>query len=323
MALQFPVDLEDTKYEARVSFQAIKLKSVDVAAIFNNAPSPVGYGEGQVDRQLASAAGITNNSLTTTKAQALEAMNGTDPSLQTIESGEGIDQRLDKCILYLPQAVQINDAAAYDNVDLGVLGSSVAAGLQAGNAVIPSLMNATVEGIDSFVDTLTGNAPLGTPVGRLAVTRAANKIPSDAARGAVRSQTRVSVNPNTRALFKSVPLREFTFTFKMIPTSKTETQNIKDIVSFFRSELYPEVIKIGNINAGYEFPNVFEINMYYKKTNNRLATKLLPSYLRNFTATYNSSGMGFLEGGDFTEVDISMTFVESSTLHKELIGKGY
>jgi hypothetical protein len=33
--------------------------------------------------------------------------------------------------------------------------------------------------------------------------------------------------------------------------------------------------------------------------------------------------MGFLEGGDFTEVDISMTFVESSTLHKELIGQGY
>ena len=87
MALQFPVDLEDTKYEARVSFQAIKLKSVDVAAIFNNAPTPVGYGEGQVDAGLASAAGITNNSVTTTKAQALEAMNGTDPSLQTIESG--------------------------------------------------------------------------------------------------------------------------------------------------------------------------------------------------------------------------------------------
>lgn len=322
MALQFPVDLEDTKYEARVSFQAIKLRSVDVAAIFGNAPTITGYDEGQVDPSSARAAGLSNTR-SNSRSDTIRAMNGDNADQQTIQSGEVIERRLGKCTLFLPQAVQINDAAAYDNVDLGILGASVASGLQAGNAVVPSLMNAAVEGIDSFVDTLTGNAPLGTPVGRLAVTRAANKIPSDAARGAVRSATRTSVNPNTRALFKSVPLREFTFTFKMIPTSKTETQNIKEIVNFFRTELYPEVIKIGNINAGYEFPNVFEINMYYKNTSNRLATRILPSYLRNFTATYNSGSMGFLEGGDFTEVDISMTFVESSTLHKELIGQGY
>ena len=318
MALQFPIDLQDTKYEARVSFQALKLKSVDVAAIFGQAQRVSGYGAGAVDPRLARAAGIS-----TTPRAAIDALNGNGKDIETIESGEAIEQRLKTCTLYLPQAIQINDAAAYDNVDLGILGASVGAGLQAGNAVVPSLMNSAVEGIDSFVDTLTGSAPLGTPAGRLAVTRAANKIPSDGARGAVRSNTRTSVNPNTRALFKSVPLREFTFTFKMIPTSKTETQNIKEIVNFFRTELYPEVIKIGNINAGYEFPNVFEIIMYYKNTSNRLATRILPSYLRGFSATYNSSGMGFLEGGDFTEVDISMTFVESSTLHKDLIGKGY
>lgn len=317
MALQFPVDLQDTKYEARVSFQALKLKSVDVAAIFGQAQAVANFDN--VDPPLRRAAGLANPGA----SLSVRALNGEGPEIETIVTGEQVDQRLGTCTLYLPQAIQINDGAAYDNVDLGILGASAAAGLQAGQAVVPALMNATVEGIDSFVDTLTGNAPLGTPVGRLAVTRAANKIPSDGARGAVRSATRVSVNPNTRALFKSVPLREFTFTFKMIPTSKTETQNIKEIINFFRTELYPEVIKIGSINAGYEFPNVFEIIMYYKNTSNRLATRILPSYLRNFTATYNSSGMGFLEGGDFTEVDISMTFIESSTLHKGLIGKGY
>ena len=63
--------------------------------------------------------------------------------------------------------------------------------------------------------------------------------------------------------------------------------------------------------------------MYYRDPSQGLATRILPSYLRNFSATYNSSGMGFLDGGDFTEVDVSMTFIESSTLHKKLIGKGY
>ena len=143
-------------------------------------------------------------------------------------------------------------------------------------------------------------------------------------RGAVRSGTRTTINPNTRALFNSVPLREFAFNFKLIPTSRDETQVIKDIIKFFRTELYPEVITIGNdggITAGYELPNIFQIKMEYKEQK-QLATKILPSYLRNFSATYNASSMGFLEGGDFSEVDISMSFVEGFTIHKELVQKG-
>ena len=108
----------------------------------------------------------------------------------------------------------------------------------------------------------------------------------------------------------------------MIPTSKKETEQIKGIIKFFRKELYPQVIPIREINAGYEFPNVFEIKMDYqnKKT---LATKILPSYLRNFSATYNASSMGFLEGGDFSEVDISMSFIEANTLHRDLVNEGF
>lgn len=133
----------------------------------------------------------------------------------------------------------------------------------------------------------------------------------------------MAVNPNTRALFKSVPLREFTFNFKMIPTSKDETKQIKGIIDFFRTNLYPEVIPLGDINAGYKFPNVFEITMTYTNKKDHLATKILPSYIKSFSATYNSSSMGFLEGGDFSEVDIAMSFVESSTLHRDLIKEGY
>ena len=76
---------------------------------------------------------------------------------------------------------------------------------------------------------------------------------------------------------------------------------------------------MGDIPAGYKFPHVFTIDLKYKDKN--IATKILPSYIKTFNATYNASGMGFLEGGDFSEVDITMTFMESGTLHKELVQK--
>lgn len=310
MALQFPMDT-NIKYEAKVSFQALKLKAIDVASLF-------------------SASGI--NLVGSTGGRGSEAehrsLNGDDAGVNTIVgTGQEIEARLGTCTLFLPQSIQFNDAAQYDNMDLGILGAGTEAGLKAGSALIPTLVDETVKGVRSIIDGITGGTALGTPLGRLAVTRAANLIPSGEARGAVRSGTRTAINPNTRALFKQIPLREFTFNFKMLPSSKEETKNIKDIIKFFRTEMYPEVIKMGSgpgaISAGYEFPNVFEINMYYGDVNNQLASRILPSYLRNFTTTYNASGMGFYEGGDFTEVDITMTFVESSTLHKALIAEGY
>ena len=76
---------------------------------------------------------------------------------------------------------------------------------------------------------------------------------------------------------------------------------------------------MAGINAGYKFPNVFQIELKYDNKKERLATRILPSYIRSFSATYNALGMGFLEGGDFTEVDITMSFIESGTLHKGLV----
>ena len=318
--LQFPLDRSQINYEATVTFQAVELEAVDVSSIFR--------GGGKVARPINSpedaiAAGRAEIHAVgyTSDAQ----MQGDDASVQTLAgTGQRIKKMGSKATLYLPQAIQITDGAAYDNIDLGIMGSVTEAGMAAGASVGSAIADSVVEGVSSFVQAFTGGTALSGNTGRLAVTRAANFLPSEAARGAVRSGTRVSVNPNTRALFKSVPLREFTFTFKMIPTSKKETDAIKAIIKFFRTELYPEVFNIGStdIPGGYKFPNVFEISMYYKDIKNGLATKILPSYLRNFSATYNSSGMGFLEGGDFTEVDVSMTFIESSTLHKELVKDG-
>ena len=322
MALQFPLDTKEINYEAKVSFTPIKLQHTDVEGFFSSLGNE--FTIDNFDRGASATTGYSGEPQTLTrKRESVDAVNGETEGTETIVGTGQRGVRQSTITLFLPQAIQITDRADYENINLGVLGASTAAGLQAGQALIPTVVNNAAATVNSLIDTIVGGGALGTQAGRLATVRAAGLIPNEKVRGAVKSGSRVAVNPNTRTLFKEVPLREFTFTFKLIPTSLKETNAIKNIVKEFRTELYPEVIDIADIPAGYEFPNVFDIKMFYKNESNGLATKLLPSYLRSFTATYNSSSQAFFEGGDFTEVDISMVFVESSTMHKDRVKEGF
>ena len=129
--------------------------------------------------------------------------------------------------------------------------------------------------------------------------------------------------PNSRALFESVPLREFTFQFKLIPNSQKEAEAIKRIIKFFRTELYPEDTNPTGqgVSLGYKFPNKFDIRMSY--SGRRVATGILPAYLRDVTVAYNSGSMGFFYDGNFTDVDLNVSFLESRPLKKTEIAQGY
>jgi hypothetical protein len=320
---EFPLNNEEQKYEARITFTAREVQSFDVNFLFDIAQVVTTNTPGDERTQndlISDKDNVKNN------VAAVEAANKGAPDSQAMINATGEKFKggpKGKVSLYLPQAVQINDAASYSNVDLGIMGAGGAAAMAEGANLIPALIEGAGQSAASIIDAIMGRAPNSPDLAKLAVNRAAKFLPGEGMRGAVASATRVSVNPNTRALFKSVPLREFTFTFKMIPTSKKETEQIKGIIKFFRENLYPEVIDMGGIPAGFKFPHVFEISLKYAK-NKELATKILPSYIRSFAATYNASGMGFLEGGDFSEVDITMSFIESGTLHKKLVqSEGY
>ena len=54
--------------------------------------------------------------------------------------------------------------------------------------------------------------------------------------GAIESTSKITTNPNVRALFKNVPLRNFSFTFQLVPTSQQEARMVEDIIKIFREE---------------------------------------------------------------------------------------
>lgn len=226
-------------------------------------------------------------------------------------------------VLYLPAQINITDGANYEQAELGTIGALVADQMNKGVSALSAVEAAVKNQISTMVDLLTTNPTIATNAGRLAAVKVASMVSTTG--GNVASTVfRAAVNPNRRQLFRGVNLREFSFNFKMIANSAREAQEIDNIIKFFRTEMYPESVAIGeegSTSIGYVFPNLFDIVMSYN--GNQVATKIAPSFLRNVDVVYNPSSMGFHVDGKASEIDLRLVFAEERTLDKSDIKQGF
>lgn len=224
--------------------------------------------------------------------------------------------------LYLPQAVSFRDAADYNSaVELGVIGATAEAAVNQGQNIGAVVAGAARQSFSTFNDLMVGRTGLDQEAARLASARVARKFGGETGGNVAGSTLRTTVNPNKRTLFRAVNLREFSFQFKMIANSADEAEEIDKIIKFFRTELYPSTTGGGTELIGYNFPNLFDIEMSYN--NQKVATKIKPVYLRDIGTTYNPGNMGYHVDGKASEVDITLAFVEERTLNKQDIVEGF
>ena len=133
-----------------------------------------------------------------------------------------------------------------------------------------------MSGVGATASSLMGSESQAPELARLAMTKLSisKYLGGEGTALAVKQASGVTLNPNTRSLFKSVALREFAFQFKFIPLSKQEYDTVREIIKFFRHNLYPEniVIKIGEQDAsiGYKFPKRFHLKILYDDRENFL-----------------------------------------------------
>ena len=227
--------------------------------------------------------------------------------------------------LYLPRAIQIQDTVTYDNAfQLGLIGGAIEAGAGSPGGAVGAALGAIASEAGGFANTLLGRTGgMSSDAAGILSGKVAARIPGigDQAGGAIRSATRLTTNPNTRALFQSVPIRNFSFAFQLVPTSRAEARTIENIIKTFREELYPEALTAGGVNVGYRFPNRFLIKVKYNNTDIK-GIKFLPVYMQSFNATYNASTGGMHNDGRFSSVDISMAFTETRAIAKADVRDG-
>jgi len=238
--------------------------------------------------------------------------------------------------MYFPPSMSFVDNVAYDtNAELGTVGAATLAGMEGGASGFASAGRALMGEGKALLDVIKGgegsvnNLSEGaTDSLKLAVAKVNNRYnPSSAFRNAAALANRFIVNPNVRAIFRGVNIREFQFQFKLIATSPEEARTVQKIIKHFRKELYPRgfPVNFGSASAdiGYHFPNAFKIIFKFNGRRNKNLPKIKPAYLRSFNATINPTGGGFRNDGQPNEIDISMAFVEHETLKSLDIKKGF
>ena len=328
--LEYP--LHDTQdYKSCIEFGTIQEEGVDLKSLIGFGSlfgkNETIEGEEEVDG-VTGATRLTNNDNgeDIKTPQDVDDTQGKGDDVQpTFGIGDTNDinpQILRKCKMYLPAAIPFRDTASYENADLGMAGGIAEAGGNASQGLIQSLFSGVG---NTAAAAFTGGGAPG--LGRLAMTKVSvsKYLGGEGTQLAVKQAAGVTMNPNTRSLFKSVALREFAFQFKFIPLSEQEHKEVIKIIAFFRSELYPEDIEVqvGDTRAsiGYKFPKRFKIRILYNETENPNTPRILPCYLRDVTTTFNPSNQSMHANGEFGEIDMSLAFTETRTLsRKDIVG---
>lgn len=310
----FKFPLEDDGYKGKISFEAIKESYKTLPqTVFDGLVDATSTSETVTPGGPAGGAGIRSLQITRTKRlREIENLRGRQKTVTSnlpprIATGR-------KATLYLPQTLQFQDNIEYTNVDLGIVGSAAAKALgdpaATGRSVLGAIGNNLTPDFASIQEAF--NIGLRSEAAQVSALRLASKL-SPEVQGAIETTTGISLNPNRRSTLRGIGIRQFRFTFKMIPTSLDEANEIKQIVQFFREEMYPDTSNEG-LDAALRFPSKFIIKMFYD--NKKVATNILPSFLAGVDVVYNSSGMSFHSSGDFQETDISLNFVEERALTK-------
>lgn len=269
------------------------------------------------------------NDLSRASARAPDAIVNTPADYEAFEgrpsTPESVFSRFSRTngavTLYLPPQMTFNDGVEYQNVDLGIAGAAGERAIQSGasgSGVVGAMLSGALPDIDSVLEGLRGS--LGSETAALAALRTVGRV-SDTAANVVSSTTGVTLNPNRRTILRGVGIRNFNFTFNLIPTTRQEAESIKSIIDFFRTEIYPEDIDVGGVAVGYRFPNKFQITMRYG--GRRIAHGILPCFLQNIQTTYNPNNMSFHRDGNFPETTITLNFVEERSLRKQDIIGGF
>lgn len=219
------------------------------------------------------------------------------------ETGKKLDGQ--EMELQLPQGgLKYSDGMNFENADMGIARAAMVSGVD------NDLANQMGEKIGDFFSNIGDGETRRKGISAI-VGMAGNNVGQ--------ANSRIRPNPNTRAMFKSPNIREFSFDFKMIPVNSKEAKTIRDIVKRFRKHMYPERVFTGKTKIAFYYPSMFKIEIFLGADEKfEVEPKIKPCFLKALNTNYNGSTPAIMaEKGknfSFAETDLSISFTEEVTL---------
>lgn len=227
-------------------------------------------------------------------------------------------------ILPIPEGIQDSNSASWGEGNMGPIQTAT---MGAAMGIIGSNNPATagIEALKNVFNKL--GAASQTAIGQdLSKTFFASKA-AEALTGngdfnqALSRQTGAVFNSNTELLFNGVSLRPgFSFSFDMVPRSGRESNEIKDIIRFFKSESAAQKGAAGGDAAGLflKSPSVFRLRYMSGVKSHPFLNQFKICALNAMSVNYTASGT-YATYSDATPVHMQMTltFQELTPIYRE------
>ena len=220
--------------------------------------------------------------------------------------------------MYMPPNIQTTYGAQYTDTEIGTFTESA---FKVYDALVAARYD---DAANSFVDALEGVEQLALK-GLLGV---AGALPGLGGLAEMESFREGRIFSNRMELaFKGVTKRQFQYTFKMIPKSQREAEEIRKIVSAFKFNMLPEFKGGSNMGRQLIVPNTFDIEYMYNGSHNSFIHKVSTCFLENATVSYGgerySAHAATEDGAPPTETSLTLNFREIETMTRERIAEGY
>jgi hypothetical protein len=227
-------------------------------------------------------------------------------------------------ILPIPEGIQDSNSAGWGSGDMGA--AQTAAMGAASDVVSGGNLGKSITGaVENLFKKAT--AASQTAIGQDAVQTYFASQASQALTGsgdftqALSRQTGAVFNSNTELLFSGVSLRSgFSFSFDLVPRSKKESDQIKDIIRFFKSESAAQKGSTSDAGAGLflKSPSVFKLQYMSGGRPHPFLNQFKMCALNAMSVNYTASGT-YATYSDATPVHMNMTltFQELTPIYRE------
>jgi hypothetical protein len=191
-------------------------------------------------------------------------------------------------------------------------------------------LNPAMEGIAATLNSfLLGGAEAGADTGKdqfgaflggesntklLKALIASQTIKSALGQNVLSRQYGVVINPNLELLFDSPSLRDFSFTFKMTPRSKSEAIRVRTIIRYFKQAMS---VKRSKSVLLLKAPHTFRISYLTSTQNHPYLNRFKECALTNCSVNYTPDGQ-YMSYDDSDPNGRSMTAYELSLSFQEL-----
>jgi len=127
--------------------------------------------------------------------------------------------------------------------------------------------------------------------------------------------------------FKGINKRQFQYTFKMIPRSRAEAEEIRRIIFIFKQNMLPEFVGGNRAGRRLRVPNTFDIQYMYKGKSNEFLHHISTCVLETMSVQYGGERYktfpGQSDGAPPVETQITLNFKEMELITRERVFEGF